>query len=61
MDIYNREAIKKGPKQLPEEIVLLSIMEQYWRSYDDILNTPSYLIDVIIEKNQTDFKLSKMK
>lgn len=59
IDRYNQEAVKKWPKKLPDEIVLLSICEQYWRSRDELMNTPSYLIDVIIEKNNTDFRLSK--
>lgn len=36
---------------------MIQIMEQYNRSYDDYMNTPAYLIEVIVEKNNLDYKL----
>jgi hypothetical protein len=61
MTIYNQEVVKKWAKRLPTEIVMLTIMEQYHWSYEDYMNTPVYILDLIIEKNNTDAKLLQSK
>jgi len=35
-------------------------MEKYKWSYEDYMNTPQYIINLIIEKNEVDYKLSKL-
>ena len=56
---YNTQAVKKWAKRYPQEIIMLSIMEQYHRSYEQYISTPQYIIDIIKEKNNTDFRLSE--
>lgn len=56
MDIYTRELVKKGAKFLPKEIVMIQLLEKMNWSYEDYLNTPQRLIDLIIEKNNLDNK-----
>jgi hypothetical protein len=58
---YSQEVVKKWPKRVAQEIIILGIMEQFGWTYDEFLQTPSYLIDIIIEKNIIDFKISKQK
>ena len=36
-------------------------MEQMWWSYEDYLNTPQRIIDLIIKKSEADYKISKLK
>lgn len=60
MNQYATQLVKKWAKKLPIEIAMLDIMEQYNRSYEDYMNTPSYLIEIIIEKNNLDYKHSKL-
>ena len=43
-------------KNLPDEIIMLSIMEQYGLSYNDYMELPAYLVEVMIEKNNIDYK-----
>lgn len=43
------------------EMVALSLMEQYWRTYNEYLDTPEYIISLAIEKNNIDAKLSSNK
>ena len=40
-------------------MVKLQIMEQYHWSWEDIENTPARILDLIIEKNNIDYKLQK--
>lgn len=35
-------------------------MEKYWRTYEEYMNTPQYVINLIIQKNEIDYKLSKL-
>lgn len=47
-------------KKIPMDIVMLQIMEQYHRSYKQYDETPVYIIELIIEKNNIDATLSKL-
>lgn len=35
-------------------------MKEYHMSYDEYMETPVWVIDLIIEKNQLDYKVSQM-
>ena len=39
---------------------MLDIMKEYSRSYEEYMNTPAYLIELIIEKSNIDHKFSKL-
>lgn len=43
------------------DMVALSLMEQYWWTYSEYENTPQYIIDLAIAKNNIDAKLSHNK
>ena len=43
------------------DMIALSLMEQYWRTYDEYENTPQEIIELAIEKNNIDAKLSHNK
>lgn len=34
-------------------------MEQKWWTYDDYMNTPQRIIDLIVQKNNIDSKINK--
>jgi hypothetical protein len=40
---------------------MLDIMKEYNWSYDDYMNTPQRIINLIIEKNNIDYKVLKLK
>jgi hypothetical protein len=40
---------------------MLSVMETYSWTYDQYINTPVWIIDLIAAKNTADVKLNKLK
>lgn len=45
---------------LPDDIVMLTIMEQYSMSYQEYLDMPAYIVELMIEKNNIDYKNSEL-
>ena len=43
------------------DIVMIQIMEQMHWSYEDYMNTPERIIDLILRKSEIDYKVSKLK
>lgn len=60
MQLYSQEVVKKWMKRLPDEIVMLTIMEQYSLSYQEYMDLPAYIVEVMIEKNNIDYKNSEL-
>jgi len=39
-------------------MIMIGLMERFGRSYEEYMNTPQRIIDLIIEKKEIDSKLS---
>lgn len=53
---YIPEAVKKWPKRLWREIIMIQIMERMWWSYEQYMNTPERVRMLILEKDNIDAK-----
>ena len=58
---YISSQSKQKSSWVPEEIFMLSVMETYSWTYDQYINTPVWIIDLIAAKNTADVKLNKLK
>lgn len=47
---------KKGAKTIHQDIVMICIMERMWRSYEEYMNTPARIVDLVLQKINTDDK-----
>ena len=43
------------------DILMIQIMEQMHWSYEDYMNTPERIIDLIIRKSEVDYKVNQLK
>lgn len=55
---YEQQLVKTWPKKVHEDIAMIVIMERMHRSYDDYINTPARIIDLIMQKFIIDDKHS---
>lgn len=53
---YSREAVKKWPKKVHQDILMLQIMEEMGWTYKEYQETPARILDLIIQKKQIDYK-----
>lgn len=51
--------MKKWAKNIHEDIAMILVMERMWRSYEQYINTPARIIDLILQKFNTDDRHSK--
>jgi plasmid maintenance system antidote protein VapI len=51
---------KKKP-MIPDEIIMIEIMEQMGWTYDEYIDTPIFIINLIISKKNADLQIRKNK
>jgi hypothetical protein len=49
--------VNKKTKKVDMEIIMCELSERFGWTYDEILNTPEWYIDLIIEKKSIDAKI----
>lgn len=59
INLYTREIVKKWKRKTHEEIIMIQLMEKFHWSYEDYMNTPTYVIDLILAKQDIDYKFKE--
>lgn len=46
---------------VPAEINMINLMKEFHWTYEDYMNTPAEIIDIIVEKENIDYQYNKMQ
>lgn len=58
---YSKEVVKKWPKELDMDIIMISFFDRYGWTEEEFMNTSFHIIDLILAKDEIDYKVNKRK